>query len=432
MIDWKENARIIRRMKRVIVHSDINHCYAQIEEMMHPDFRNIPMAVGGSTEKRNGIILAKNDLAKKAGVKTGEALHCARKKCPQLLIIHPDYPSYVYYTEKVKDIYRQYTDRVESFGLDEAWIDLTHSQLLFGDGVELARKIQKEVYEKVGLHVSMGISFNKVFAKMASDFYKNAGFTIIDEEHYQELLWSRPIKDLFMVGGRVERRMKDLGIHTIGDLARYEGSSLQQSMGKFGRMLWDYANGRDESEVHETGWHRDPKSVGNSKTLIHDVTTQSELFEVYRVLSESVADRLRKNGMRGRVVNLWLRGTDLASRSLQMRMTYPTCLASEIFEKAVFLTRKACLEEIRFRSVGISVSDLSHEEGFEVIDFFQKPDERIRQRKLEETVCTIREKYGYHSCRIAGSRLDEQLCDFDPQSILHQIHPVGFLDGPIK
>ncbi len=169
-------------MHRIIVHSDLNHCYAQIEEMQNPSLRLVPMAVGGSEEKRNGIILAKNDLARSCGIKTGESLREAYAKCPGLLIIHPDYDAYSYYTEKVKDIYRKYTDRVESFGLDEAWLDLSASQALFTDGIHLAKQIQDEVFEKYGLKVSMGISFNKVFAKLASDLDKDKGFVVIDEK----------------------------------------------------------------------------------------------------------------------------------------------------------------------------------------------------------------------------------------------------------
>ena len=199
-------------MKRVIVHSDINHCYAQLEEMRDPSLRNIPMAVGGSEEKRHGIILAKNDLAKTYGIKTGESLRQAKAKCPQLLIIHPDYDSYMYYTEKVKDIYRQYTDQVESFGLDEAWMDLTHSQLLFGDGIELAQKIQDEVYQKLGLTVSMGVSFNKVFAKLASDLFKHKGFALITEDNFQQMVWPLPVEELLMVGSRTKKKLNKMGI----------------------------------------------------------------------------------------------------------------------------------------------------------------------------------------------------------------------------
>lgn len=181
-------------MKRVIVHSDINHCYAQIEEMRHPELRNVPMAVGGSEEKRHGIILAKNDLAKAANIKTGESLRDAYRKCPNLTIVHPDYDAYMYYTEKIKDIYRKYTDRVESFGLDEAWIDLTPSQKLFGDGVELAKKIQDEVYDTYGMTVSMGVSFNKVFAKLGSDLFKHKGFALIQEEDVENIVWPLPVR----------------------------------------------------------------------------------------------------------------------------------------------------------------------------------------------------------------------------------------------
>ena len=419
-------------MQRVIVHSDINHCYAQIEEMRRPELQNIPMAVGGSVEKRNGIILAKNDKAKACGVTTGEALHTARAKCRDLVILKPDYEAYTYYTEKVKDIYRKYTDRVESFGLDEAWMDLSHSQLLFGDGVELAKKIQQEVWDTLGLKVSMGVSYNKVFAKMASDFFKDKGFSVVTEEDYQEIIWPLPVGDLLMVGSRIRSRLAYMGIHTIGDLARCDGPALLREFGKYGRLLWDYANGRDDSEVHLVGYTRPVKSVGNSKTLVKDVTTFTQLYEVFEVLSQSVAARLREQNLRGRVVSIWLRSTDLSGKSLQKRLVYPTNLAKEILECAIELVWKAHLEEISFRSIGLHVSELSEESGFEVMDLFSEPDARSKQKKLESVLQNIRERYGYQSCRYLGAKIDPDLVDFDPLSILHQIHPIGMLDGPLK
>ena len=225
-------------MERVIVHSDINHCYAQIEEMLHPELRQVPMAVGGHEEMRHGIILAKNDLAKAFGVKTASTLREAKKACPQLVIIHPHYDDYLYYTSEVKNIYREYTDRVESFGLDEAWIDLTHSSQVFGDGISVARKIQKRVREELGLEVSMGVSYNKIFAKMGSDLKKKMGFSIITQDNYQDVLWPLPIEDLFYVGYRTAPKLKARGMSTIGDLAKKEPAYLRSFLGKMGEVLW--------------------------------------------------------------------------------------------------------------------------------------------------------------------------------------------------
>ena len=413
------------------MHSDINHCYAQLEEMRDPSLRNVPMAVGGSEEKRHGIILAKNDLAKTYGIKTGESLRQARAKCPELLIIHPDYDSYVYYTEKVKDIYRQYTDQVESFGLDEAWIDLTHSQLLFGDGVQLAQKIQDEVYEKLGLTVSMGVSFNKVFAKLASDLFKHKGFALITEENFQEIIWPRPVEELLMVGSRTRRKLNEMGIYTIGSLAAARPDRLSRRFGIMGLLLQKYAAGLDDAPVHTSGYKRPVKSVGSSKTVVKDIVSLGQLQEVFRVLAETVAIRLREDHFKGTVVSIWLRDTDLKGKGLQMKLSQSTDLDRDILDAAMQLVFKLGLEDIRLRSVGIHVSGLV-KSNVDQLDLFTPADDRIRRRSLEKTICEIRKQYGYDSCRFASSQVDAEITDFDPLGLLHQVHPVGVLDGAIK
>lgn len=419
-------------MERIIVHSDINHCYAQIEEMMNPALRNIPMAVGGSEEKRHGIILAKNDLAKRYNIKTGESLRDAKRKCPSLTIIHPDYDAYLYYTEKIKDIYRKYTDRVESFGLDEAWIDLSHSQMLFGDGVELARKIQDEVFEKYGITVSMGVSFNKVFAKLASDLFKHKGFALITEENFREVLWNHPAEELLMVGSRTKRKLNEMRIWTIGDLAKTPCHVLERRMGVIGGLLWKYANGLDDSEVHLVGYTRPVKSVGNSKTVVKDITSVVQLQEVFRVLAESIAARLRQEGMKGRRVSIWLRDTDLHGKGCQMTLAQHTDLASEILDAAMHLYVKIAPDELSLRSVGINVSQLSDQVQGEQLDLFSPPESRQRQRNMEKVLYDIRVRYGYDACRMASSKVDKEITDFDPLGLLHQVHPVGVLDGPVR
>ncbi len=419
-------------MERVIVHSDINHCYAQIEEMLDPRLRNIPMAVGGSEEKRHGIILAKNDLAKTFNIKTGESLRDARKKCPELRIIHPKYDIYVYYTEKIKDIYRKYTDRVESFGLDEAWIDLTHSQKLFGDGIELARKIQDEVYETFGITVSMGVSYNKVYAKLASDIFKHKGFAVIAQEDREKLVFPLDAGDLLMVGRRTQAKLKEMGIFTIGQIAHADAAMLHRRFGVMGELLWRYANGYDDSEVHENGYERPMKSVGNSKTVVKDIVSMSQLEEVFRVLCETVAIRLRDAGLRGTVVSIWLRGTDLNGRGCQVKLLQATDLAREIHRAVMGLVYKMGLEEISLRSVGVNVSGLCRSMGSDQLDLFHPADDLKKQRALEQALCKIRRQYGYQSCRLASSQLDAEITDFDPLDLLHQVHPVGVLEGPVR
>lgn len=419
-------------MKRVIVHSDINHCYAQIEEMLRPQLRNVPMAVGGSEEKRNGIILAKNDLAKAKGIRTGESLREARRKCPDLLIIHPDYDAYIYYTEKIKDIYCRYTDRVESFGLDEAWIDLTHSQRLFGDGIDLARRIQDEVFETYGITVSMGVSFNKIFAKLASDLLKHKGFVVVTEDDFKEFIWPLPAEDLLMVGSRTRKKLNEMRIFTIGDLAKASPERLTRRFGVMGGLLWNYANGFDQSEVHLNGYKRPVKSVGNSKTVVHDITSIAQLQEVFRVLSESIAARLRNDHMKCNRISISLRSTELKTKGCQKKLVRLTDLASDILEAAMQLTASLKLEEICLRSVGISVSGLCQDAGFDQGDLFMDLEQIDRQRKMEQVLYDIRVRYGYDACRMASSQVDAKLTDFDPLGLLHNVHPIAPLDGPIE
>lgn len=263
-------------MERAIVHSDINHCYAQIEEMLNPELKQRPMAVGGSQEERHGIILAKNLHAKKYKIQTGETLDEARIKCPQLLILPPDYRRYQRITDQVKAIYREYTDRVEEYGLDEAWLDLTQSQRLFGPASQIARTIQQRVYVELGLTISIGLSFNKIFAKMASDFVKPSGFVTITRANFQEKIYPLSVRELFYVGAATQKKLEAWGITTIGDLASRDRQFMRRYFGKVGEMLHWFALGEDISEVALASEAIPVKSVGNSVTAVHDLHTHGE------------------------------------------------------------------------------------------------------------------------------------------------------------
>ena len=298
---------------RYIVHADLNHCYAQIEEMFDPSLRRIPMAVGGDEEKRHGIILAKNDMARSYGIKTAETLRDALGKCPNLHIVPPNYKRYAYYTERVKDIYRRYTDKVESFGLDEAWLDLTASTKLFGEPIELAHKIQAEVYRELGLVVSMGISFNKVFAKLGSDMDKHGGFIIISPDDYKEKIYDKEVSDLLYVGRATKDKLERHGIYTIGDIARQDPQYLRKMLGKVGVMLWRFASGYDDSEVKDVAYSRDVKSVSNGITAVRDLKTIDDVRMIMWVLAEAVASRLKDMNKVGMVVSIAMRDTNLLS-----------------------------------------------------------------------------------------------------------------------
>ena len=412
-------------MERVIVHSDINHCYAQIEEMLHPELRQVPMAVGGHEEMRHGIILAKNDLAKAAGVKTASTLREAKKVCPELLIIHPHYDDYLYYTSEVKDIYREYTDHVESFGLDEAWIDLTHSSQVFGDGISVARKIQKRVREELGLEVSMGIYYNKIFAKMGSDLKKKMGFSIITQDNYQEVLWPLPIEDLFYVGYRTAPKLKARGISKIGDLAKKEPAYLRSFLGKMGEVLWYFANGYDASEVLAVSHEQQPKSVGNGITAVMDMKNREDMKMVFTVLVESVATRLKQQGLKGDVISIAIRNTDLKYYTRQRKIEKATNIASEIMKVVMELVDENVDFHYAYRSIDVHVSHLCIDDGVEQLSLFIDEKQREKEKKLDIVMDEIREKYGFDKIKRMSVMVNEELTDFDPLRD-NIIHPVGY------
>lgn len=411
--------------QRVILHSDINHCYAQIEEMRQPELRDIPMAVGGHEEERHGIILAKNDLAKEYQIKTGESLREALAKCPQLTILPPDYEAYLYYTEKVKDIYREYSDQVESFGLDEAWIDLSSSLSLFGEGMEVARTIQQRVWEELGLTISIGVSYNKIFAKLGSDRVKRMGLVEITKENYKDTVWPLAVEELFYVGRATKKKLEYFGIETIGQLASLSREWMRDRFGKMGELIWWFANGEDVSEVALTGTQAPVKSVGNAITAVKDITTYEEAKIVYYVLVESVASRLREQGLRGSVIAVSLRSKELKWFSRQRKIEQATNIAAEIMPVVLSLLKEHYDFSLPLRTIGVTVSKLEPDSPFTQMNLFVSEEERHRMKVLEETMDNIRDRFGFEKVKRCAMLLDTSLTDFNPKQD-HVIHPVGY------
>ncbi|MBQ1289397.1 MAG: DNA polymerase IV [Erysipelotrichaceae bacterium] len=417
-------------MKRTIVHADLNHCYAQIEEMKFPALRDVPMAVGGHEESRHGIILAKNDKAKAYGIKTAETLRDAYKKCPELLIIHPNYGDYMYYTEKVKDIYREYSDRVESFGLDEAWIDLTHTVSLFGDPIKTAKIMQERVYSELGLSVSMGISFNKVFAKLGSDLDKRKGFTVISEDNYLEMTEDLSVDSLIFIGGATTKKLAELGITTIGELRRADPVILQRRFGKNGPLIWHYACGHENSPVKRSGETRERKSISHGITAVRDLQNAEDLHMILIVLCEAIAAKLRQEKLEGQVVSLFLRDNELYACSVQKKMSHPTDLAEEIVKNCELLMKQKYPErrfpEKPLRTVSVAVSNLRSKNELFLCDLLGVEKERKREETLESTMEAIRDHYGPEKvCRLA-ILMDRKLTDFHPKEE-HLIHPESWM-----
>jgi len=399
--------------------------YAQIEEMKFPELRDVPMAVGGHEETRHGIILAKNDLAKKYDIKTGESLRDARKKCPDLLIIPPHYDDYMYYTEQVKDIYREYTDQVESFGLDEAWVDFTYSQKLFGDPIKIAHEIQDRVLKEVGLTVSIGVSYNKIFAKLGSDMIKPSGFVVITPENYKEVVWPLPVGDLLYVGSSTERKLHARGIMTIGQLANYSHQLLKNEMGKKGEIIHAFANGWDVSEVALTSFQRHVKSVGNSVTAVHDICNFEELKMVYYVLTESVASRLKDHGLEGNVISISMRDKDLNWFSRQRKVETYTNVTEEIIITVLELSLENYDFSVPLRSIGLSVGNLRPDLGRRQLNLFEDDEQVEKARKVDNTMDAIRNKYGFEAVKRCCILQDKELTGFNPKGD-HTIHPVSY------
>jgi len=417
-------------IERQILHIDLNHCYAQIEEMKVPAFREMAMAVGGNEENRHGIILAKNDLAKQYDIKTGESLREAYQKCPGLLIIHPDYKEYIYFTNRVKKIYQDYTDKVESFGLDEAWLDVSQSQKLFGNGYQIAKQIQQRVYNELGLTVSIGVSWNKIYSKLGSDLDKKMGLVHIRKDNYKDIVYPQVVQDLLYVGHATQKKLNHLGINTIGDLANYDKLELTKKFGKIGAIIWDFANGIDHSLV--TTFHHTSaiKSIGNSITTKHDMTNYQEAEAVFYVLSESIASRLRDHQLKGRTISIRLRDCNLkhyGSRQISIDEAINT--SSDIMLQVRILLALHYDFTIPLRSIGISVSNLEDQylERSKQLSIFESTTDiqSMKQLKLEQAIDTIRNKYGYNTIKRANVLLHHELTHFNPKEE-HTIHPESY------
>ena len=318
--------------KRVVLHCDCNNFFASVETISHPEYADVPMAVCGSTDNRHGIVLAKNEIAKKYGIKTAETVYSARKKCPSLVIAQPHHGLYAEYSKRVNDIYKKYTDMVEPFGIDESWLDVTASQKLFGSGVEIAEKIRREVKETLGITVSIGVSFNKVFAKLGSDYKKPDAITVISEENFKEIVFPLPVSDMIFIGKKTEIALAAIGIKTIGDLAATSVDLLRMRLGKMGEMIHRYATGSDESPV--SAGEEDAKSVGNGFTFKYDLTLPEQCRVGIEFLSEEIGYRLRQKGMKCSTVQLTIKDEYLRSIQRQRTKSPPTDIAREIADLA--------------------------------------------------------------------------------------------------
>ena len=407
-------------MRRAVLHCDLNNFYASCEVATNPELKGKPVAVSGNPEKRHGIILAKSELAKRAGVKTGEAIWQAQQKCGDLVLVPPHFELYSHYSKMVRDIYCQYTDRVESFGMDECWLDVTGSQKLFGTPEEIAYKIKEQVKRETGLTISVGVSWNKIFAKLGSDLKKPDAITVISPENFREKIWPLPATDLFMIGGRTGAKLKLLNIRTIGDLANADEKILSAHFGVLGPAMKRNANGGDGAEVMLSYESHLEKSMGNGTTMPVDAHTIAELKPVVYALAESVATRMRKKNFLAYGVAIAIKNTELHTITRQRVLKEPTDTAQVLAEVAMDLFNENynLNTMLPVRMVSVSAYDFVRTTSPVQASMFDQKSEK--QSRLEHSVDAIRSKYGYNSVKrgiIMGSFHCDNLYSDDENTI---------------
>lgn len=411
--------------KRVILHSDINACYATIEHLHRPELNGKPLAVGGDPEARHGIVLTADYIAKKYGVKTGMALWQAKQVCPELNIVSPRMDLYLRFSRMAHEIYGEYTDLQEPYGVDESWLDVTASSSLKGDGYKIAKEISNRMKSELGITVSIGVSFNKIFAKLGSDYKKPDAITTMYEDEFKSKAWELPASDLLYVGRSTNQKLARFGIKTIGDLAQTDEHLLMSQLGKMGGILWAFANGYDDSPVKMEHTHAPIKSIGNSTTTPRDLETDEDVKIVLYILAESVSARLRENGFKCRVIEISVRDNELYSFTRQHKIDHATSITGEIASEAyrIFIENYDWRKPIR--SVGVRGADLVNDNYWEQMDLFSSVEQREKQMKLDDAVDTIRRRFGFYSVQRGLMYRDKILSSVNAKED-HTTHPIGY------
>lgn len=413
---------------RTILHSDMNNCYASIELLHHPELRGKPLAVGGDPEARHGIVLAKDQLAKKAGVQTGMALWQAKQVCPDIVFVPPRMDLYLRFSRLAHEIYADYTDMQEPFGVDESWLDVTDSCTLKGDGFQIANQISNRIKRELGITVSIGVSWNKIFAKLGSDYKKPDAITVISKENYKDIVWKLPASDLLYVGKSTEKKLRTLGILTIGQLAQADPKLLKSIFGKMGLVLSLFANGEDQTPVNKENIHAPIKSIGNSTTTPRDLETYEDVTIITYALSESVSARLRENNFACNVVEISVRDNELYSFTRQKKISNPTDITNEIAETALELFRENYKWEKPIRSIGVRASDLTNPCCATQLSLFVDEAYRDKLRRADRTVDEIRRRFGYKSIQRGLMYCDRTLSAVNAKDD-HTVHPHGYMES---
>lgn len=389
------------------MHCDCNGFYASVECMKNPELKKVPMVVGGDPEGRHGVVLAKNELAKAYGIVTGESVWNAKRKCPQAVFVRPNHSDYAKVSRLVNNIYLEFTDRVEPFGIDESWLDVTEVLHLFGTGQQIADRLREEVKKRIGITISVGVSFNKIFAKLGSDMKKPDATTCIMEEDVEKKVYPLPVSDLLYVGKKSREKLSHMGIYTIGDLAKYDRNVLYKFLGKQGDMIWRYANGLDFEEVKKYDDYEEVKSVGNGWTFRRDLVGEEDIRGAIKALSEEVAFRLRKKNLKCSTVSIGIKDTDFISISRQKSLSVATNLSYDIEKIGMELVRECWNFSKPIRMMSVTAMNLVDEkESFSQLSFFDNDknnETREKYDKLERTMDMLREKFGKEKVSLGGA-----------------------------
>lgn len=382
-------------MEKEILHIDVNNAFLSwtavdmLEKGSKIDIRTIPAIIGGDESQRHGVVLAKSTIAKQFGIKTGEPIYFARKKCPSIQIFKSDFNVYKKHSNALYNLLLEYTEKIERFSIDECFLDIT--EYLSGRKLlDIANEISRRVREELKFTVNIGVAHNKLLAKMASDFQKpNKIHTLLTKEEIEKKMWTLPISELFMVGKKTLPKLYNMGIKTIGDLAKYDEKIIIKKFGKFGKQMWEYANGIDNSEVEYQ--QQQPKGIGNSVTLPHDITSIEKLEEILLALTEQVSYRLRKHNLFTQVINIQIKTNEFKVYSHQRKIDY-----LENTTKGIYKIAKELLEELYkgdpIRLIGVRVEKLCDESEMQLSLFDSDNDKK--QEKLDKTVDYLKEKYG--------------------------------------
>lgn len=376
-------------MKRTILHSDLNNFYASVECLLHPELKEKFVAVCGNREDRHGIVLAKNQPAKLCGVKTGEAIWEAKAKCPELVIVKPHFDEYMKFSKAVRKVYSDFTDLAEPFGMDECWLDVTGSEELFGSGVRIANIIRNRIKHEIGLTVSVGVSYNKIFAKLGSDMKKPDAVTVINNK---EEVRSLPVSDLLGAGRATVKKLDDMCIRTIGDLADCDAEFLKRRFGKHGAMLWQFANGLDSSRVLPADFHIPAKSVGHGVTTVSDLKTNDEVRRVMLELTMDISHRLRCGGNFAGGVAVDIRDSKLCNFGFSKKLDFYTQNTHLITEAAFELFKEKYLWGNPVRMVTVRAVRLADEVQASQLSFFDRENEK--EEKIETVMESLRERFG--------------------------------------